>query len=193
MGNDINVVMIAAADDVDIKVLEVKVKDLLKAKHHIAPEDAAAVQSFNLQEIFLMFRYLFLGINILVWIVGMGTLLAGVVGVSNIMLVSIRERTQEIGIKRALGAKPKVILLQIMSESVVLTFIAGFIGLFMGVLLLVALDKVIGTKEMFTDPFISFSLAVIASLIILISGAVAGIIPARSALKVKAIDALRDE
>ena len=123
----------------------------------------------------------------------MGTLLAGVVGVSNIMLVSIRERTQEIGIKRALGAKPRVILLQIMSESVVLTFIAGFVGLFMGVLLLFGIDKVIGTKEMFADPFISFTLAVIASLIILISGAIAGIIPARSALKVKAIDALRDE
>jgi putative ABC transport system permease protein len=106
----------------------------------------------------------------------MGTLLAGVVGVSNIMLVSIRERTQEIGIKRALGAKPRVILLQIMSESVVLTFIAGFFGLFMGVLLLVGLDKVIGTKEMFADHIYSFSLAVIASLIILIWGAIAGII-----------------
>jgi len=193
MGSDIHVVMFVAGDKVDIKKLEVKVKDLLKAKHNIAPNDEAAAQSFNLQQIFLMFRYLFLGINILVWIVGMGTLLAGVVGVSNIMLVSIRERTQEIGIKRALGAKPRVILLQIMSESVVLTFIAGFFGLFMGVLLLVGLDKFIGTKEMFADPFISFTLALIASLIILISGAIAGIIPARSALKVKAIDALRDE
>ena len=193
MGKDIHVIMIAAGDEVDIAQLEVKVKDLLKAKHYIAPEDDTAVQGFNLQQIFLMFRYLFLGINILVWIVGMGTLLAGVVGVSNIMLVSIRERTQEIGIKRALGAKPRVILVQIMSESVVLTFIAGFFGLFLGVLLLVALNKFIGTKEMFADPSISFSLAVLASVILLVSGAVAGIIPARSALKVKAIDALRDE
>ena len=193
-GQEIDMMMVSAYGNVDIKLIEKQVKDVLKARHYIAPEDDMAVMSFNIKEFFTMFKYLFLGLDILIWIVGMGTMLAGVVGVSNIMLVSIRERTQEIGIRRALGAKPGVILTQIMSESTVLTFIAGFFGLFFGILTLSAIDTFTGQEsQIFKDPYISFSLAIVASLIILISGAIAGIIPARSALRVKAIDAIRDE
>ena len=118
------------------------------------------MNAFNIQEMFLMFKYLFLGIQILTWIVGMGTLLAGVVGISNIMLVSIRERTNEIGIRRALGARPKTILSQIMSESLLLTFVAGYSGFFLGVLLLTAVEKVTQMNDdgmsMFANPQISF-------------------------------------
>lgn len=193
-GNDIDIIMLTAYPHVDINDIERKVSNLMKERHMIAPEDETAVMTMNLQQIFLAFRYLFLGIDILIWIVGMGTLLAGVVGVSNIMLVSIKERTREIGIKRALGAKPSVIIIQIMSESMLLTFIAGFFGLFFGVILSVLLDSTLGnSSEMFSNPYISFSMAIIASAIILVSGALAGIIPARNALKVKPIDAIREE
>ena len=196
-GNDIHMVCIAAYEDVNIKDIEEKVKDLIKAKHSIAPVDDAALNSFNIQEMFLMFKYLYLGIQILTWIVGMGTLLAGVVGISNIMLVSIRERTNEIGIRRALGAKPKVILRQIMNESLFLTFIAGYAGFLLGVLLLTGLEKISQMNDdgtsMFVNPQISFGMGITALIILVISGLIAGLIPAKSAMQIKAIDALRDE
>jgi putative ABC transport system permease protein len=150
--------------------------------------------TMNIQDVFLMFRYLFLGIATLIWIVGMGTLIAGVVGISNIMLVTVKERTNEIGIKRALGAKPKVITRQIMMESLLLTFIAGFLGMFFGILVLVITEKATETSEgMFTNPTISFTMAIVGTIILIISGLIAGIIPAKNALRIKAIDALRDE
>ncbi len=192
-GNEIDLLAISASDKVNIKDLEKKVTTILKMKHRIAPEDQKAVTTFNLQEMFLMFNYLFIGINILIWIVGMGTLLAGVIGISNIMLVSVKERTNEIGIKRALGARPGVITRQIMWESLLLTFIAGFIGMFFGILVLVLAETLIQEAEMFANPTISFTMAIVTSIIIIFSGLFAGIIPARSAIKIKAIDALRDE
>lgn len=192
-GNDVDMLAISASSKVNIKDLEKKVTTILKLKHRIAPDDAKAVSTFNLQEMFLMFNYLFIGINILIWIVGMGTLLAGVIGISNIMLVSVKERTNEIGIKRALGAKPKVITRQIMWESLLLTFMAGFIGMFFGILVLVVSDTLLKESDMFANPTISFTMAIVTSIIIILSGIFAGIIPAKSAIKIKAIDALRDE
>jgi putative ABC transport system permease protein len=123
----------------------------------------------------------------------MGTLLAGVIGISNIMLVSVKERTNEIGIKRALGAKPNVITNQIVWESLVLTFISGFAGMFFGILVLVITETLLKDAEMFSNPTISFTMAVVSAVIIILSGLTAGIIPAKSAIKIKAIDALRDE
>jgi len=196
-GNNVHMICVAAYDNVNIKDIEKNVENLIKSKHNIAPNDESALSMFNIQEFFLIFKYLFLGIRLLTWIVGMGTLLAGVVGISNIMLVSIRERTNEIGIRRALGAKPNIILRQIMSESLLLTFLAGYIGFFLGVLVLSGIDKLTQMSDdgmsMFVNPQISFWMAVTALMIILLSGLLAGIIPARSALKIKAIDALRDE
>jgi putative ABC transport system permease protein len=193
-GNTIDFIAIAVGDNVKIKSIETKVKDILRAKHLISPLDNNAVMTFNLQDLFLIFHYLFLGIAILIWIVGMGTLFAGVVGISNIMLVTVKERTNEIGIKRALGAKPKVITRQIMMESLFLTFIAGFVGMFFGILVLVLLET--GTKNsdsMFSNPTISFTMAIVGIIIIILSGLIAGIIPAKNAMRIKAIDALRDE
>lgn len=192
-GNYIDALMVVAHDKADINQVESEIKSILKVKHYIAPEDNIAVMSFNIQEIFTMFNYLFIGLNILIWIVGMGTMLAGVVGVSNIMMVTVKERTQEIGIKRAIGAKPLTILTQIISESTVLTFIAGFFGLFFGVLILVLVDQLVSDVDAFFNPYISFNMAIVAAIIITVSGAIAGVIPARNALKIKAIDALRDE
>ena len=196
-GNTIHTISLAAYENVNINDVDVKAKELLKAKHIIAPTDDAAINSFNIEEIFSMFNNLFLGIKILVWIVGMGTLFAGAVGISNIMLISIRERTNEIGIRRALGAKPNTILRQIISESLLLTFVAGYIGFFMGILILALINKILSITDdggiMVWNMQLSFGMAILALSILIVAGLAAGIIPARNALKIKAIDALRDE
>ena len=147
-----------------------------------------------------MFSNLFLGIKILIIIVGFGTLFAGVVGVSNIMMVTIRERTQEIGIRRALGATPYNILSQIMLESLSLTLIAGIAGLSFGVFVLNMVDKTMSAQaanpnepSFFQHPEISLELAVVALVVLVVAGLIAGLVPARKALQIKAIDALRDE
>ncbi|MEG1644192.1 MAG: FtsX-like permease family protein, partial [Bacteroidales bacterium] len=139
----------------------------------------------------------FLGINILVWIVGIGTLLAGIIGVSNIMMVTVKERTREIGVRRALGAKPLDIISQIMSESLLLTAIAGLMGLCLGVFLLDTANQIIskaGSEDtLFKNPEINIGVALVATSILLLSGLLAGLIPAWRAMQIKAIDAIREE
>jgi putative ABC transport system permease protein len=190
--------MLAATGKTHYSVAEMaeKMKTLLKANNNIAPEDFQAVWAFNMEEQFKIFQYLFLGIAILVWIVGSGTLIAGIVGVSNIMMVTVKERTKEIGIRRALGAKPLVIISQIMSESLTLTAIAGLLGLCLGVLTLQLADVywLQQAENMFlSDPSVSFVTAVASTVILLICGLIAGAIPTMRALQVKAIDAIREE
>ena len=196
-GSWIGMIAFAAYESADAEVVNEKVRTLLKVKYHIAPNDDEAFFWFNISEIFNTFKNLFLGINLLIWIVGMGTLFAGAVGISNIMLVSVRERTNEIGIRRAIGAKPNSIMNQIIGESIVLTFISGFMGLFIAVLALAGTNEVISANaspsSMFGNPQISFNLAIISFAILLISGLIAGFLPAKNALQIKAIDALRDE
>ena len=197
-GSTIHMLAINTYKNVDIKKIEKQVTTLLKNKHNISPDDDEAINVFDISQLFKAFNNLFVGLDILIWIVGMGTLLAGIIGITNIMLVSIKERTSEIGIRRALGAKPKSILWQILSESVLLTTISGFIGLFISSAILVVLNKAMSAMpqnedSFFADPSISFNLALTAMIILLVSGLIAGIIPAKKALNIKAIDALRDE
>jgi putative ABC transport system permease protein len=146
---------------------------------------------------FTKINNLFLGISGLVWIVGIGTLIAGIIGVSNIMLFIVKKRTKEIGIQRAIGAPPSVIISSILTESVVLTTFAGYIGLILGVGLLELLNKAIesggGDNRMFTNPEVDFNIALLALGILVVAGMLAGIIPARRAIEVKPIDAIRDE
>lgn len=183
--------------DYPVSVLEDEIKSILKANHDVAPNDEKAIRSFNIEKEFQTFSNLFLGINILMWIVGLGSLFSGIVGVSNIMLVTVKERTREIGVRRALGAKPFTILAQIMNESFVLTFIAGFLGLLFGVVVLELISAVMrgGMSEdvFFIPPFISFGVGIVSMLILVFSGLLAGLIPAMRALSIKAIDAIRDE
>ena len=143
---------------------------------------------------------MFLGIQILTWIVGIGTLLAGVVGVSNIMLVIIKERTQEIGIMRAIGASPRKVISQIIQESVFLTTLAGYFGLFFGILVLEVANKALemaakngGDGIFIKQPEINFWVAVACLVVLIVSGAIAGYIPAKKAVEIKPIDALRAE
>ncbi|MDL2330430.1 ABC transporter permease [Odoribacter sp. OttesenSCG-928-A06] len=196
-GDEVDCISITAKSDVSISTIEEHVKELIKARHSISPTDPSALGGFNVEKEFSMFNSLFLGIGILIWIVGLGTLMAGVVGVSNIMMVTVRERTKEIGIRRALGAKPLSIMTQIMNESLILTIFAGFFGLAAGVGLLSLVDSAIGDNvsgdTYFLHPQIPFSMAVIAAVVLLLSGLLAGIVPAWRALQIKAIDAIREE
>lgn len=182
-----------------VSELEEKLKKILKERHKVAPEDLQAVGSFNIEKEFVKFSSLFLGIQILTWIVGLGTLMAGVIGVSNIMLVIIKERTQEIGIQRAIGATPAVIIKHIVAESVFLTVMAGYIGLSLGVGILELLNQVLissaktGDEMFFRNPEVNLTMALSALAVLVVAGIIAGLIPASRAIKIKPIDALRDE
>ena len=196
-GDAVHFLGATAKPDMPVTILEDQIKAILKANHDIAPNDEKAVRSFNIEKEFKAFSYLFIGIAAIIWIVGMGSLLSGIIGVSNIMLVTVRERTREIGIRRALGAKPGAIVAQILSESFVLTFIAGFGGLFLGVLALEGFSNVMLSNaeenHMFIPPYISFWISVISLFILILSGLLAGVLPANRALSIKAIDAIREE
>jgi putative ABC transport system permease protein len=193
-GDDVYFMAITAHDHIKIGLIEDHIKSIIKKRHNISPTDSKALVGMNLEKQFTMFNNLFLGINILIWIVGIGTLIAGVVGVSNIMLVTVKERTKEIGIRRALGAKPNAIIGQIMSESLVLTLIAGISGLVCGVGLLGLMGIASqGSDGIPFDPQIPFMIAITALAVLVVFGLAAGLIPAGRAIKIKAIDAIRDE
>ena len=175
--------------------LEEKLKRILKERHKVAPEDLQAIGSFNIEKEFVKFSALFLGIQLLTWIVGIGTLLAGVIGVSNIMLVIIKERTQEIGIQRAIGATPATVIKHIVAESVFLTVMAGYIGLSLGVGVLEILNRILqssGDKMFFRNPEVNLTMALSALAVLVVAGIIAGLIPAKRAVSIKPIDAIRD-
>ncbi|HMT30369.1 MAG TPA: ABC transporter permease [Bacteroidia bacterium] len=188
---------ITSKPEIAASVVEEKVIALLKERHAIDPADVQAIGHFNLEEEFKKMSGLFTGIELLIWIVGSGTLFAGVIGVSNIMLIIIKERTNEIGIRRAIGAPPSDIMKQIMMESIVLTTVAGYVGLVLGVGLLELISSAMGTggdsSSMFMNPEINLGVALKALGILIVSGALAGLIPASRALKIKPIEALRSE
>ena len=198
-GNTIHMLAVAGRDDVPSKEVDKACREAVFARHIISPDDEKAVWSMATAEIFEKVMGLFRGIALLTWIVGLGTLLAGIVGVSNIMLVLVKERTQEIGIRRALGAPPRAIIGQILSESFVLTFIAGVLGLTAAVGLLSVVDSVYyQAVTVAQDGFeiswmISFGTGILALAILVAGSLLAGVIPATRALKIKAVDAIREE
>ena len=181
----------------DVSDIEVKVKKILAKRHNLNPEDKGALGCDNVGEEFKKMNGLFLGIRGLIWLVGIGTLLAGVIGVSNIMLIIIKERTQEFGVKRALGATPLKIISTVVSESVFLTSIAGVTGMYLGIFIVEMVNKAIGNPEsndvMFRNPEVNFHIAVTALIILIIAGIFAGIIPAKRAVSIKPIEAIRTE
>lgn len=194
-GNIIHFLAATAKPGVRVRVIQDKIVQTLKEIHQISPDDKDAVFNMNIEEQFKMFNNLGIGIAMLIWIVGMGTLLAGAVGVSNIMLVTVRERTKEIGIRRALGATPRNIIGQILSESIVLTVLAGIGGIILGVGLLTATDIVMSqNKDNFLkDPQISFYIGMVALIILVVIGTFAGFIPAHRAMTIKPIEAISEE
>lgn len=199
-GDAVHYIMVTAKKNIPVSVVEKKCMTVLAARNGVAPEDEQAFGHFNLEEQFNKMNGLFAGIQGLIWIVGIGTLIAGVIGVSNIMLIIVKERTKEIGIQRAIGASPWKVISQVITESVVLTSISGTFGLMLGVLVLESLNKALNSAggsnsdgTMFMNPGVSFHVAILALVILVLSGIIAGLIPARKAVSVKPIDALRYE
>lgn len=177
--------------------VEEEVKTILRSAHDISPTDTKAINSFNIEMQFKIFQYLFIGVSFITWFVGLGSLLSGIIGISNIMLITVRERTREIGVRRAIGAKPKTIMAQIISESFVMTAISGFLGLLLGIIVLEIVDKLMINEvlqvKIMIPPYISFFAAIAAMIVLMISGIIAGIMPAIRALRIKPIDAIREE
>lgn len=178
-----------------------KAKDRLVAlmarRHQVAPDDERAFGHWNMEEDFRKVQNLFAGIRFLIWFVGLFTLMAGVIGVSNIMLITVKERTREIGIKRAVGATPMAIVRQLVAETVLLTAFSGYIGLVAGVLTLemvnAAMDLLGVRAELFKNPAIDLSVALYALMALILSGALAGLIPAMRAVRIRPVEALRYE
>lgn len=177
-------------DEYSSEEAEIKIKKVLANAHSIHPDDSRAIGSYNSQKDFESMNETFVGISWLTWIVGSLTLLAGIIGISNIMLVIIKERTLEIGIRRAIGAKPTKIISQIMMESVFLTFVSGYFGLVAGVFVVEVAGKFI-EHEFFKHPEINFEIAVLALIILIIAGLLAGVLPALKAINIKPVEALR--
>lgn len=192
-GENIQLLAYTAKRGHAVSEIQEKVEKLIKQAHLIHPDDKQAIVAMNAEAMFSMIDNLFKGIKILSWMVGLGTLLAGAIGVSNIMMVTVKERTTEIGIRRAIGAKPKDIMNQILSESMVLTTIAGMAGISFAVFILQMLE--LGTANSDTPAHfqISFWMAIGACIILMILGMLAGLAPAYRAMAIKPIEAIRDE
>jgi putative ABC transport system permease protein len=168
------------------------IKELLKSKNVVAPNDDSAIGVYNSVEEAKQFYDLNLFIRLFFWWVGICTIIAGVVGVSNIMLIVVKERTKEIGIRKALGASPFSIISMILHESIFITTIAGFTGLLASLLLLEFVGPMV-QSEYFRNPEVDFGVALTTLLLLVFAGAMAGFFPAYRAAKIKPIVALRDE
>lgn len=196
-GNQVSWMAITSQPDVMVSEVEEKAIRILKQRHQVHPQDERALGHWNQQESYLRVKNVFIGIRFISWVVGLLTLLAGAIGISNIMLVIVKERTREIGVRRALGAKPWQIMQQIILESVVLTLVAGYGGLVFGLGLLEAISWAMDNFEMdsgmFGAPQVQVELAAVALLVLVVSGIFAGLIPALRAIRIRPVDALRAE
>lgn len=195
-GNNVGFFAFTAKPGVKVSEVEKNIRKVLGDTHRIHPEDQNALGSNNLEEEFGQINGLFAGISIFVWIVGTGTLLAGVIGVSNIMLIIVKERTKEIGIRKALGATPFSIISLILQESVIITSLSGYVGILLGTLVIESLGAFVeqqpgGTLGMFGPPYVDITTAATSLITLIIFGMLAGLIPARKAAKISPIEAIR--
>ncbi len=194
-GNRLDQIMFTVGDASlkQTKHIEKELRTEFAKVHHFDPTDRRAIRISNNLDEYKKVMNLFLGIRIFIWIIGIGTIIAGIVGVSNIMMIVVKERTKEIGIRKALGATPKSIVGLILLESVVITSLAGYLGLMAGVGLLELVNKYMPPSDFFRNPEANLSIALTAMALLVIAGAIAGFIPAKKAASIKPIDALRDE
>ena len=193
-GHSVDIICVTGRPGVVMSDITDKIRHVIAKAHDVAPDDEKGVMVFNTEMMFSMVDNMFRGINMLIWLVGIGTLLAGAIGVSNIMMVTVRERTVEIGIRRAIGATPRNILSQIIQESILLTSIAGMSGILFVVLVLQGLEMANTTDGVAAAHFqISFWTAIGAVLLLSVLGVLAGLAPALRAMSIKPVDAMRDE
>lgn len=197
MGETVGWMAITAEDGTTITSLKSQIFDLIKARHSLHPEDDRAIGNFDLYEEFSKINGLFVALKAVAYFVGILVLLSGIIGISNIMLIVVKERTNEIGVRRALGATPWDIRGQILMESIFLTIISGMAGIVLatGIIALVnaQLEGVDTSEMMFANPSVDLGVVFIALSILIISGLLAGLIPAQNAIKVQPVDALRTE
>lgn len=194
LGNNVHYVVFTAKPGYKPADIMPAIRRLLSNRHYVHPEDKDAFWEFNVTEMFDMINSLFTGIKLLAVFVGLGSLLAGIIGVGNIMWIIVRERTQEFGIRRAIGARPSDITIQVLSESIVLTLVAGIAGVCFAVLILGVMDKVTFSDVLGRAGFqISFSIACAVVIIFFILGTLAGTVPALKAMRIKPIEAMRDK
>jgi putative ABC transport system permease protein len=193
-GNQVDLIAVTGRPGVVMSKIAPRIRETIARAHYLDPTDEQGAMVFNTEVLFQMLDNLFKGVNFLIWLVGLGTLLAGAIGVSNIMMVTVRERTTEIGIRRAIGATPKMILSQIISESIVLTLVAGMSGILFGVLILQMLELANTEDGILTAHFqVGFWTALFAALVVSAMGVLAGLAPAARAMSIKPVDAMRDE
>ena len=194
MGDSVHMICVTAHSGIVMSNITSKMREVIARAHQIDPTDEKGVMVFNTEVMFGLLDSLFDGVNFLIWLVGIGTLLAGAIGVSNIMMVTVRERTTEIGIRRAIGATPSNILSQIISESIVLTIVAGMSGILLAVLILEMLEMGNTTDGIVETHFqVDFWTAIGAVAMLSILGVLAGLAPAARAMSIKPVDAMRDE
>ena len=186
---------IAAYDDSNVVDVEKQIKTTLKRIHNVNPLDERAISGFNLGEIFNKIKGFSKGMTLLSIIVGIATILAGVIGIGNILLISVKERTKELGVRRAIGATPSEVKTQIILESVFLTLVSGIFGIILGGLVLYGINVATTDIDSFpyTNPTVPVSFILAALLIIISLGTLIGLIPAQRAVSIKPIDALREE
>lgn len=194
MGENIDLIAVTAHRGTAISDITPRIREVIARAHDIDPTDEKAVMVFNTEVLFGLMDNLFEGVDLLIWLVGIGTLLAGAIGVSNIMMVTVRERTSEIGIRRAIGATPRVILTQILSESILLTAVAGFAGILFAVVILQMLELGFTEDGIVQSHFqVSFWTALASALLLAALGVLAGLAPAARAMAIKPVDAMREE
>ena len=196
MGDRVGWMAITANDGTPITNIKQKIFDIVKKNHKIHPEDERAVGHFDLYQQFAKVESLFMALTVIAYFVGALVLMSGVIGVSNIMLIVVKERTKEIGIRRALGASPANIRSQILTESVFLTIISGMAGIVFGAFTIYSINYIldmVGPIDMFVNPTVDLGVISAALTILVVSGLFAGLIPAQNAIKVRPIDALRTE
>ena len=193
-GKEVDMIVATGREGVVMSTLTDRIREAVTMAHFVDPTDEQGTMVFNTEVLFQMLDNLFKGVNFLIWLVGLGTLLAGAIGVSNIMMVTVRERTTEIGIRRAIGATPKMILSQIIAESIVLTLVAGMSGILFGVMILQMLEMGNTEDGIVTAHFqVGFWTAIFAALVVSAMGVLAGLAPAARAMSIKPVDAMRDE
>jgi len=194
-GDNIGWITVTGEDGFDIRQLEKDVKLVLKNLNYVHPEDNRAFGSFNLGELFERFEGFLMGMQFLTWFVGIATLIAGVFAIGNILLITVKERTKEIGIRRAIGATPFEIKRQIVIESIFLTIIAGIFGIISGGWILIAMDYAYGSgpDSVLINASVPIIVVFIAVIILVVFGTLIGLIPANRATSIKPIDALREE
>ncbi len=193
-GNAIDIIAATGRPGVVMSKITPRIRETIARAHYVDPTDEEGVFIFNTELMFQIFSNLFKGVNILIWLVGLGTLFAGAIGVSNIMMVTVKERTTEIGIRRAIGATPKMILSQIISESIVLTLVAGMSGILFGVMILQMLEMANTEDGIIQTHFqVGFWTAIFCAFVVSSLGVLAGLAPAARAMSIKPVDAMRDE